>query len=524
MATQKATHQKKITWGIFAILFTTLILRLTLWFAHLVPFNSDEAVLGLMAKHILLGERPLFFYGSPYLGSLDAYLVSGMYRIFGQNVFSIRLTEILVYIAYVWSFFWLGKKFIRDTRFSWLPAAFAVIPPVLVTTYTAATVGGYGESILLGNFILGFGYDVTLGDRRDNAWYWAALGVVGGLGLWTLAMTGVYLLPVVIWGLMRFRWKRVPFYALSLAFFILGSAPWWFGMIQTSGAPLAAWSRSFPEQVTIGQRLLWLFVFALPAVIGFRFPWQAFWQPWYFTGPFIVVNTVCFWTLIRKPRGGGVFKAGVWKMIGGMGAVLLAVMILTYYGNDPTGRYFIPLFVVLVFAWSEFIILFWSKKKVWGIIFVILWFVINGGATLQAALAPELITTQFNAITRFDNSHDEELIQFLETQGEKFGYSNYWVSYRLSFLTDEQVIFSPRVPYREDLEYNPGENRYPLYDELVNKQNSVAYITTQNPKLDDVLRDNFRRLGVTWQEKLIGPYNIFYCISAIVRPEQLVYP
>src|SRR5512143_2634221 len=36
-----------------------------------VPFNADEAVVALMAKHILQGERPLFFYGQAYMGSLD---------------------------------------------------------------------------------------------------------------------------------------------------------------------------------------------------------------------------------------------------------------------------------------------------------------------------------------------------------------------------------------------------------------------------------------------------------------------
>jgi hypothetical protein len=37
-----------------------------------LPFNSDEAIVGLMARHMLQGERPLFFYGQAYLGSLDA--------------------------------------------------------------------------------------------------------------------------------------------------------------------------------------------------------------------------------------------------------------------------------------------------------------------------------------------------------------------------------------------------------------------------------------------------------------------
>jgi hypothetical protein len=37
-----------------------------------VPLNSDEAVVGLMARHILDGKRPVFYYGQAYMGSLDA--------------------------------------------------------------------------------------------------------------------------------------------------------------------------------------------------------------------------------------------------------------------------------------------------------------------------------------------------------------------------------------------------------------------------------------------------------------------
>ena len=46
--------------------------------------ESDEAVVGLMAKHISEGrELPVFYYGQPYLGSLEAFLVAGSFKLFG---------------------------------------------------------------------------------------------------------------------------------------------------------------------------------------------------------------------------------------------------------------------------------------------------------------------------------------------------------------------------------------------------------------------------------------------------------
>jgi hypothetical protein len=46
-----------------------------------------------MARHILQGERPLFFYGQAYLGSLDAWLVAGAFAVLGQSAAAIRLVQ-----------------------------------------------------------------------------------------------------------------------------------------------------------------------------------------------------------------------------------------------------------------------------------------------------------------------------------------------------------------------------------------------------------------------------------------------
>jgi hypothetical protein len=48
---------------LLVLLALAAALRLLLAALQLVPFNADEAVVGLMARHILAGERPVFFYG-----------------------------------------------------------------------------------------------------------------------------------------------------------------------------------------------------------------------------------------------------------------------------------------------------------------------------------------------------------------------------------------------------------------------------------------------------------------------------
>ena len=62
-----------------AALLAAALFKLGLLAAGSVPFNGDEAIVALMARHILQGERPVFFYGQAYMGSLDAWLIAGLF-------------------------------------------------------------------------------------------------------------------------------------------------------------------------------------------------------------------------------------------------------------------------------------------------------------------------------------------------------------------------------------------------------------------------------------------------------------
>ena len=48
-------------------------------------FDSDEAVEGLMARHVLLGEFPAFLWGQRYKGVPEVYLSSAVFRAAGSE-------------------------------------------------------------------------------------------------------------------------------------------------------------------------------------------------------------------------------------------------------------------------------------------------------------------------------------------------------------------------------------------------------------------------------------------------------
>jgi hypothetical protein len=143
---------------IIVVVVLAIALRVVLLAADVVPFDSDEAVVALMAKHILQnGERPIFFCGRPYSDALDAYLTARVYALIGPRVLGGRLVQMTLSALYVVMVYPLAG---RVTGSRWAASASALLVAAstpLVTTYTLASVGGYGESLVLGTLILWLG-------------------------------------------------------------------------------------------------------------------------------------------------------------------------------------------------------------------------------------------------------------------------------------------------------------------------------------------------------------------------------
>jgi hypothetical protein len=91
------------------IVLLSAVYKLVLLAFNAVPFNGDEAIVALMARHILQGERPVFFYGQAYLGATDAWLVAASFTIFGESVLAIRVVHILLFAGVVLTTYLLAR-------------------------------------------------------------------------------------------------------------------------------------------------------------------------------------------------------------------------------------------------------------------------------------------------------------------------------------------------------------------------------------------------------------------------------
>ncbi len=540
-----------------------MALKAWLVIAGLMPFNSDEAVVALMARHILQGHHPVFFYGQAYMGSLDAYLVAIGFWLFGQSVWVIRLVQACLYLAVMLSTVGLARLAYGTWHVGAIAVILLAIPTVNMTLYTTASLGGYGEALLIGNLILLITLSIQHDWRRNlipgRFWKWGFLGFLSGFGLWVFGLTLIFSGAAIIYLFLywfssvskqkplsltnkanaRLSRRMMTSALVYLIGAIAGSSPWWgyalkFGvdrLIRELGGGAIAGVEQLPYIVQIWQHLINLVLLGSPAAFGFRPPWDVTWLAL----PLIPV-ILFFWVVVlvvvvkqllitrRNQAVGRELLETNWVNLLWILIVLFLVLgfVLSPFGADPSGRYFVPLAVplVLLAAWSMGKLKERYGRRIFSLVGLVLIF--NLWGTIQCAQRyPPGFTTQFYALTQIDHRFDQELIQFLEGQGETYGYSNYWVGYPLAFLSQEEIIYVPALPYHLDFRYTQRDDRYQPYREMVNSSGKVAYITTRHPPLEDKLRHEFRVRGINWQEAAIGDYHVFYALSELIRPEDM---
>jgi hypothetical protein len=265
------------------------------------------------------------------------------------------------------------------------------------------------------------------------------------------------------------------------------------------------------------QRLISLVAFNLPAVFGLRPPWNLDWIALPLGLLLAVLYLAALWAALRRADEA---RARRLTLLGGWG-LLPVLFVLSPFGRDPTGRYLVPLYPLLAVLLADWLFR-WKVPRWLPIVLAGLFVTYNLWGTLRAARDnPPGLTTQFDAISVIPHDHDADLLAFLDRSGVDSAYTNYWVTFRFAFLTEERVTFAPRLPYKADMSFSWDDNRIPAYTEAVESSPEVVYITTNHPALDAGLSERFDALDVGYREEQIGPYHVFYDLSRPVRPSEV---
>ena len=149
-------------------------------------FDSDQAVYGLMAKHLSeFRAFPLFFYGQNYMLGVQAWLAVPFFWIGGPTVAMLRTPVILMNLAVALGYVWfLSRQGLRPR--------YALIAALPVIAFTPAKAMEFGA--VYGAGIEPFGYALLLWILRHRPFMFGAL-----LGFGTLHREFTFLaLPALV--------------------------------------------------------------------------------------------------------------------------------------------------------------------------------------------------------------------------------------------------------------------------------------------------------------------------------------
>src|SRR5216110_1577490 len=115
--------------GLAASLAVGLLVRLAVIASPLGEIDADEAVVGLMARHIaFLGERPVFYWGQPYLGSLEAFSAAPLFTLFDSSTIALKLVPTIYSLGFLLVTSLLARR-LFGTAPALATAAYLAIPP-----------------------------------------------------------------------------------------------------------------------------------------------------------------------------------------------------------------------------------------------------------------------------------------------------------------------------------------------------------------------------------------------------------
>lgn len=502
-----------------AVLLLAGALRLFLLAGPQTELEADEAIVGLMGRHILQGERPVFYYMQPYMGSLEAYLAAALFSVAGSSTFVLKLVPLSAALLFT------GLVFATGYRLGGLAAAFVsglyvALPPAFLALWSLKARGGYVEILVLGQFVILLAMAVA--ERRAvRPWEGAALGLLAGLGVWTNPLIGVYLVPVGIYLLLALRRRLVGSWLLAAAVgAVAGSYPLLQYNLEHGFATAEAMfggSWSLAEAPGYLSRVARV---SLPILAGLaqgsssqRLFWPAFGSS--SAASPLVAALVCgvllvavFYgaakMLLRLRRSGAPGPEGLLAMLLMVVPLVFAISKFRELVTEP--RYLLPLYSGVPLAAAA--ILAGRRVMRWiapALIALILALNVLSLAVLDPTL--NLPDTAIGSVA----ANRAELARFLLDRGLDRVYTDYWIGYPLAFETQERVV--PAV-------ISGGFNRYIPYAHEVLVSRNPAFVFIDGSPEEKAYLARWQERGVEAKKGIVSIYSVYWD----VRPLDLARP
>jgi hypothetical protein len=424
---------RRRAWVIGALLAVAgagVVLRVWVYGKLIATPNADEAVVGLMTRHLLHGELTTFYWGQAYGGPQEVYLTVPLFWAFGQSWLALRLVPIAlnaVACVLVWR---VGRRTLGEPRATVAGALLWLWPPFTVVQLVHQN-GFYGSNLVYPPLLLLLALRIA---ERPNVRRVALFGFVVGLAVWETSQIVPFLVGVIAWLVWKARGalRHLPAAAGAA---ILGGAPWVVWNLIHGFESLNQAKGSMPR-----ESLRLLISPMLPMTIGLRAP---------FSGQLLIPSTAV--TYLVYLLLGAAFAVGAVRLRNRPASLLFVtallfpvLYVLAPYTAGVTGnpRYLTVIVPVLALLAAMPV----RTAAAGGVLLAgatALSFVTLSRANAWFQETPHP-TTQVRGLGARDVNmlvpRDlGPLIASLERLRVKHVYTDYWLAYRLDFDSHEQI-------------------------------------------------------------------------------------
>ncbi|MBI4494305.1 MAG: glycosyltransferase family 39 protein [Chloroflexi bacterium] len=505
-------------WPLLAlVLAAALAVRLGVILSPLGWLEADEAVVGLMARHILEGDRPVFYWGQSYMGALEAYSVALAFALLGANTFTLKLVPALYSVGFVLLSYLLALRlFGRGPAL--LSALYLALPPTMLAVWSVKPRGGYAELLCLGQAALLLA--LALPAQRRQGWWSAGLGLVAGLAFWTNQLAVLYLVPIAAYLGLQVRQRLVLLLLPALLGFCLGAAPLIADNLSNDLASADALKGSAVTLAEVPGNVRGLWRLGLPVLVGLGQPtsdvdlWRADW-PTRPAGNLLVALAAdallvaglfpyrrTLWALVR---GKGVEATGPALLVGLFGAAVVLLPFTRFAELVTEPRYALPLYTLVplyaALAWR----LRARRPLFLAALLVPLALNLSNLATADPWLG--LPTTA----GRSTPENRTELIAFLASQDLTRVYADYWLTYPLAFESQEQIVASV---------LSNGFNRFTPYAHLVHVAPRPAFVLVHGSREAEAFYARVQSVGARATIAQVSIYDVVHDLDPLdpLRP------
>ena len=437
--------------GAVAIVFVVILFRAAIFvFWERSHFDSDQAITGLMAKHLAEGRAfPVFWYGQSYMLAVESWLAVPLFLLFGTSVTALKLPILAMNLAIGWL---LLRGFVYDAG---LRPLVAVVPTLFFALPAAGTAARLVEAN--GGNVEPFLYALLIWTlRRRPLW----CGLVFGIGFLHREFTLYGFAAMVVIEMLMCATRRERFVPLltRLGLTVLTAAVTWAavqGIKQfSSGAgPGTSLADVYHASDNITELTNHICVDPRTAAAGFSKLATEHWP-------------VLFGTLPETLRDFGVVTSVDQGMTGSavlLVALLTVAVVGIIIGRRFTGVEFCPFLVLTaLFSITGYVVGRCGAIDFYYMRYELLSLVGAAGVSgwMLASQSPKVIRRAWFTLAlawfalvavphvKLWNEylrHPPEdirrtLIAHLDARQVRYASARYWVSYALTFLADERII------------------------------------------------------------------------------------